>query len=340
MASAGVLQHVRELVEFLASGGQTQCALALEHTAALSGSEEGVAALLEAGAVEHLQTLCFVRAPAARANAAATLANLCAASAPTCQRVAEADGLVARLCDDLAPGATLRDVDVTAEAALLANLSTQPAALSAIAAHAEALTARLLESTDEGTARLAHVLVNAAQSAQCGTRLLRNDGELLLKLVGSQLAHEDGVRRQGAAGVLRNLCLGEYNHAPLCRLPALLPAVCARLLPRNAELDSEDLASMAEPMRAELAAALESALPGTLEPEPSIRLMLTECLLALTATRLGRTALRTAHVYPVLRESHKREEDEAVKAQNEEIVSLILADEGGVASASGAPNEK
>jgi len=148
------------------------------------------------------------------------------------------------------------------------------------------------------------------------------------------------VRRQGAAGVLRNLCLGEYNHAPLCRLPALLPAVCARLLPRNAELDSEDLASMAEPMRAELAAALESALPGTLEPEPSIRLMLTECLLALTATRLGRTALRTAHVYPVLRESHKREEDEAVKAQNEEIVSLILADEGGVASASGAPNEK
>lgn len=333
MASAGVLAHVRELVEFISTGSSAQTVLALEHASALSGSDEGASALLEAGAVDHLVRVCLLRNHAARANAAATLANLCAADGATCERVAAVDGLVDHLCGEL--GRTARGSDVTAEVALLANVSTQPATHNALSLHTELLATRLLQSEDEGTARLAHVLVNAAQSAQCGTFLLRAGGKLLLSLVGSQLAHEDSVRRQGAAGVLRNLCMGEYNHTPLCQLRELLPAVCARLVPRNAAFDAEDLARMSEPLRGAVAASLESALPGTLEPEPSIRLMLTESLLALTATRLGRAHLREAHVYPVLRESHKREEDEGVLQQNEEIVSLLLADEGG--GGGGAP---
>lgn len=339
MASAAVLSHVQELVGFLAEGSAAQVAQALELTAALSGSEEGVSALLEAGATEHLHSLCLRHAYPVRANAAATLANLCAASESACKRVAEVDGLVTQLCDAI--GQTPREVDITAEVALLANLSTQPVAIGPLSERTELLVLRLLESEDEGTARLAHVLVNAAQSAACGTVLLRDGAELLLRLVGSQLSHEDGVRRQGAAGVLRNLCLGEYNHMPLCKLPSLLPAICVRLLPRNADFDEDDLAKMSDGLRAAVAASLESALPGTLEPEPSIRLMLTECLLALTATRLGRACLREAHVYAVLRESHKREEDETVIAQNEEIVALLLADEGGrsatAEAATGAP---
>ncbi|KAJ1616151.1 hypothetical protein T492DRAFT_1108526 [Pavlovales sp. CCMP2436] len=330
MASAAVIEHVRELVEFLSSGGQTQVKLALEHTAAFSGSEEGVAALLETGAAAHLHRLSVHPIQGIRSDAAATLANLCAANEPTCKTAADPEaGLVEQLCECL--GRVGRDVDVTSEVALLANLSTQPVALPALAANAELLTRRLLESSDEGTATLAHVLVNAAQSPDFSTHMLRNDGRLLSELITSQLAHADGVRRQGAAGVFRNLCLGEYNHIPICRHENLLPPICARLIPCNADIDAEDLAKMAAPLRAAVTASLASPLPGTLEPEPSIRLMITEALLALTLTRLGREHLRKLHVYPVLRESHKREEDEGIgetiQAQNEEIVSLIEGEE-------------
>jgi hypothetical protein len=325
MATAAVMVHVRELVGFLATGSTTQQTLALEHTAALSGSDDGAAGLLEANAATHLQRLCTSPNAALRNNASATLANLCATHERTCERTAAVAGLVEALCDALC--AAPAQSDITAECALLANLSTQPSAVGPLAGRAEKLLVRLLDSEDEGTARLAHVLVNAAQGAEFGTRVLRDGAALLLRLVDSQLAHADGVRRQGAAGVLRNLCLGEFNHLPLIRLEPLLPAIATRLLPCNAEIDADDLGRMSDALRAAVGAALESPLPGTLEHEPSIRLMLTECLLALTATRAGREALRAAHVYPVLRESHKREEDGRVIEQNEQIVSLLLGEE-------------
>lgn len=340
-------EAARELVQYLSVDSDAHVCLALEHVAALTGTDEGAQCLIDTGAIPRVRALCVEHSSAeARGHAAAALANVCAASAETCEELAGANELIAALCTQLVRAKDL--AERVATSALLANLTTRDAAASTAAEHADALVDALLGGAeDESSAHVALVLVNVSQLAHFATFVLRDDAHRLVRLLDAELAHARDARREGVAGVVKNLCINKYNHAVLLRAEAVLPRLAARLLPPGAAVDAEDLARMSPATRAALEAALAAGSGGSeggrggtcaaaYEPVAGVRLALTEALLALTVTRAGREALRAAHVYPALRESHKAEPDEAVQAANEELVSMIMADEAPPARAAGA----
>ncbi len=63
------------------------------------------------------------------------------------------------------------------------------------------------------------------------------------------------------------------------------------------------------------------------DPDPSILTTHLETLLLLTTTRSAREMLRESGVYPVVRETHLRVEDEAVREAGDRLVQVLMRDE-------------
>lgn len=72
-------------------------------------------------------------------------------------------------------------------------------------------------------------------------------------------------------------------------------------------------------------------LPQERERDADIRKMLLEALLQLCATRKIRKMLRQRKAYPILRELHKWEPEEDVRESCEQVVDVLLQEEGELA---------
>jgi len=72
-------------------------------------------------------------------------------------------------------------------------------------------------------------------------------------------------------------------------------------------------------------------LPQERERDADIRKMLLESLLQLCATRRIRKMLRQRKAYPILRELHKWEPEEDVRESCEQVVDVLLQEEGELA---------
>lgn len=63
------------------------------------------------------------------------------------------------------------------------------------------------------------------------------------------------------------------------------------------------------------------------EPDPALRGMLVDTLILLATSREGREIMRQRKVYPIIREAHLVEKDEAVQAAMERLVDAFMRDE-------------
>ncbi|WFD33236.1 Protein hgh1 [Malassezia cuniculi] len=110
----------------------------------------------------------------------------------------------------------------------------------------------------------------------------------------------------------------ERPHSPLDVLPyILLPLIDGKEL---SKVDIEDQEALPEACQ-----LIDEDKPR--EKDPSLRLMLVECLLLLCTSLYGRQCLRTRGVYVVVREAHLAEDREEISEAVVRLVNLLKRDE-------------
>ncbi|KAJ4153741.1 hypothetical protein LMH87_010215 [Akanthomyces muscarius] len=135
--------------------------------------------------------------------------------------------------------------------------------------------------------------------------------------------HKSDVRRKGVASTLKNVAFDLDSH------PSFLSTQGIDILPYimlpitgNEEYDVDETMNMLPDLQ---------LLPPDKKRDPDNTIIQThlETLLLLTTTRLGRDYLREVNIYPVIRETHSRVNDEEVQEACDRLVQLIMRDEEG-----------
>jgi hypothetical protein len=133
--------------------------------------------------------------------------------------------------------------------------------------------------------------------------------------------HKSDIRRKGVASTIKNVAFEIDSHPSFLSedeiniLPYLLLPITG-----NEEYDEEDSAAMLPDLQ---------LLPPdkNRDSDPTIIQTHIETLMLLTTTREGRDTLREIKVYPVIRETHLRVEDDDVREACERLVQVLMRDE-------------
>jgi hypothetical protein len=135
--------------------------------------------------------------------------------------------------------------------------------------------------------------------------------------------HKSDIRRKGVANTIKNVAFEIDHHSEFLSeneiniLPYLLLPITG-----NEEYSESD----SENMLADL-----QLLPQDKRRDSDPKIIQThiETLMLLTTTRKGRDRLREVKVYPLVRETHLRVEDEGVREACELLVQVLMRDEEG-----------
>lgn len=135
--------------------------------------------------------------------------------------------------------------------------------------------------------------------------------------------HKSVIRRKGVASTIKNVAFEIDSHGDLLGeeeiniLPYLLLPIMG-----NEEYDEDDMLDMLPDLQ---------LLPPDKErdSDPAILQTHIETLMLLTTTRMGRDVLRNVKVYPVVRETHLRVENDDVREVCERLVQVLMRDEEG-----------
>lgn len=149
------------------------------------------------------------------------------------------------------------------------------------------------------------------------------DGVIPLTKLTVFTEHESNIRRRGVASTIKNVAFEIESH------PAFLSEDEINILPYlllpitgNEEYDEDDTEGMLTDLQ---------LLPPdkTRDSDPTIIQTHVESLMLLTTTREGRDILREVKVYPIIRETHLRVENDDVREACERLVQVLMRDEEG-----------
>lgn len=147
------------------------------------------------------------------------------------------------------------------------------------------------------------------------------DGVVPLNKLKVFTEHKSDVRRKGVASTIKNIAFDIPSH-PLFFSEDDIDILPYLLLPMtgNEEYDLEETEAMLPDLQ---------LLPPDKQrdPDPSIIQTHVETLLLLSTTRAGRDRMREVKVYPIIRETHIRVDDEGVQAACERLVQVLMRDE-------------
>ncbi|KAK4165878.1 hypothetical protein QBC43DRAFT_314435 [Cladorrhinum sp. PSN259] len=133
--------------------------------------------------------------------------------------------------------------------------------------------------------------------------------------------HKSAIRRKGVASTIKNVAFDLPSH------PAFLDEDQINILPYillpiigNEVYDEEEMEKMLPDLQ---------LLPPDKQrdSDPNIIQTHVETLTILTTTREGRELMRNVQVYPVIRETHLRVDEEGVREACDRIVQVLMADE-------------
>lgn len=147
------------------------------------------------------------------------------------------------------------------------------------------------------------------------------DGVVPLNKIKVFTDHKSDIRRKGVASTIKNVAFDVPTH------PAFMDEDRVNILPYvllpimgNEEYDDEESMAMLPDLQ---------LLPPGKQRDPDNNIVQThvETLTLLTTTREGRDHLRSISVYPIIRETHLRVNDEGVKEACERLVQVLMRDE-------------
>jgi hypothetical protein len=133
--------------------------------------------------------------------------------------------------------------------------------------------------------------------------------------------HKSGIRRKGVASTIKNMAFEVPSH------PAFLAEEQINILPYvllpimgSEEYDEDEMLDMLPDLQ---------LLPPDKkrDDDPTIIQTHVETLMLLTSTREGRELMRAVKVYPIIRETHQRVENEGVKEACDRLVQVLMRDE-------------
>lgn len=133
--------------------------------------------------------------------------------------------------------------------------------------------------------------------------------------------HKSDIRRKGVASTIKNTAFDVPAH------PAFLDEDQINIMPYillpitgNEEYDEEETNGMLPDLQ---------LLPPDKQRDPDNSIIQThvETLTLLTTTREGRDYMRRINVYPIIRETHLRVEDDGVREACERLVQVLMRDE-------------
>ena len=135
--------------------------------------------------------------------------------------------------------------------------------------------------------------------------------------------HKSDIRRKGVASTIKNVAFEIDAHPELLAedeiniLPYLLLPITG-----SEEYEEEETMSMLPDLQ---------LLPPNKRRDPDHTIIQThiETLMLLTTTREGRDVLREIKVYPIIRETHLRVQNEEVREACERLVQVLMRDEEG-----------
>ncbi|KHN97045.1 putative domain UPF0507 [Metarhizium album ARSEF 1941] len=171
---------------------------------------------------------------------------------------------------------------------------------------------------------LAYVFADLSKHEQVRKHFLTEqeyDGVIPLAKIRVFTEHKSDVRRKGVASTIKNVAFNVDSHSKFLDEEGIniLPYV---LLPitGNEEYEVEDTMEMLPDLQ---------LLPPDKQRDSDKNNIQThvETLTLLTTTREGRDLLRKVRVYPIIRETHLRVDDEGVREACERLVQVLMRDE-------------
>ncbi|KID92057.1 putative domain UPF0507 [Metarhizium guizhouense ARSEF 977] len=173
---------------------------------------------------------------------------------------------------------------------------------------------------------LAYVFADLSKHEQVRKYFLteqKYDGVIPLTKIRVFTEHKSDVRRKGVASTIKNVAFDIDSH------PVFLDEDGINLLPYvllpitgNEEYEVEDTMEMLPDLQ------LLSPDKKRDSDKKNIQTHI-ETLTLLTTTREGRELMRRVKVYPIVRETHLRVDDEGVREACERLVQVLMRDEEG-----------
>lgn len=149
------------------------------------------------------------------------------------------------------------------------------------------------------------------------------DGVVPLTKITVFTEHKSDIRRKGVASTIKNVAFEIDSHSAFLAddeiniLPYLLLPIMG-----NEEYDEDEMLDMLPDLQ---------LLPPDKKRDSDHTIIQThvETLTLLTTTREGRDRLREVKVYPIIRETHLRVEDDNVREACDRLVQVLMRDEEG-----------
>jgi hypothetical protein len=171
---------------------------------------------------------------------------------------------------------------------------------------------------------LAYVLADLSKHAEIRQFFLTKqdyDGVVPLNKIKVFTDHKSDIRRKGVASTIKNVAFDVESH------PVFLEEDQINILPYillpitgNEEYDDEETMAMLPDLQ---------LLPPDKQRDPDSNIVQThvETLTLLTTTKEGRELMRNISVYPIIRETHSRVNDEGVQEACDRLVQVLMRDE-------------
>ncbi|KAK0735743.1 hypothetical protein B0T21DRAFT_412340 [Apiosordaria backusii] len=171
---------------------------------------------------------------------------------------------------------------------------------------------------------LAYALADLSKHAEIRQFFLTQqeyDGVLPLNKIKVFTEHKSDIRRKGVASIIKNVAFDVPSHPKFLDEDQIniLPYILLPII-GNEQYEEEEMLDMLPDLQ---------LLPPDKQRDPDSNIIQThvETLTLLTTTREGRDLMRNVKVYPVIRETHLRVEDDGVREACERLVNVIMADE-------------
>lgn len=171
---------------------------------------------------------------------------------------------------------------------------------------------------------LAYVFADLAKHAEIRQHFVRRqeyDSAVPLTKIRVFTEHKSDVRRKGVASTIKNVAFDVPSHQSFLAEDEIniLPYVLLPIM-GSEDYDEDDMMAMLPDLQ---------LLPPDKQRDPDPKIVQThvETLLLLASTREGRELMREIKVYPIIRETHLRVDDEGVQEACERLVQILMRDE-------------
>lgn len=171
---------------------------------------------------------------------------------------------------------------------------------------------------------LAYVFADLSKHADIRKHFLQTqkyDGVIPLTKIRVFTEHKSEIRRKGVASTIKNVAFEIDSHPSLIAEDEIniLPYVLLPIM-GNEEYDVEETMDMLPDLQ---------LLDPDKKREPDSTIVQThvETLTILTTTRPARELMRKVKVYPIIRETHMRVQDEGVQEACDRLVQVLARDE-------------